>query len=214
MTTTDAVAEARARFEAAAEAHLTGPLVDGVRLQRVDAAAWARAHEGLWAQASERTHGLDLGALATDDERRAIAGLDAVLADELEHRVVLRAGDDVIGAYWGRQESFGRYYMVFTVVHPAWQRRGVYRALLARVMAAAAASGFREVYSRHRADNNAILVPKLKLGFAIAAMEVSPRFGLLVHLRHYPAAGLRQLAEHRVDGSHAAALRDRGLPVP
>jgi L-amino acid N-acyltransferase YncA len=206
--------EARARFEAVARAQLSGELVAGVRMELVDAAAWADAHAGLWEQASERSHGIDVGALASEEERAAVAGLDALLAGELEHRVVLRAGDDVVGAYWGRQESFGRYHMVFSVVHPAWQRRGLYRALLARVMAATAASGFREVYSRHRADNNAVIIPKLAAGFAISGFEIAPRYGLLVHLRWYPSDAMRLAFQYRVDGSHAAALRALGCNLP
>ena len=38
-------------------------------------------------------------------------------------------------------------------------------------------------------------------------------FGVLVHLRYFPGEGMRQVAEHRVDGRHAAALRARGLPI-
>lgn len=190
---------------------LSGELIEGIRLEPVGREAWQHAHAHLWDAANDRAPVLDVGRLATDEERQAVADLDAVLGAELEHRVLLRAGDDVVGAYWGQQQSYGRYYMVHSVVHPAWQRRGVYRALLARVMAAAAESGFREVYSRHRADNNAVLVPKLKAGFTIAAFEIVPRYGLLVHLRWYPSDAVRMGYEYRVDGAHADELRRRGL---
>jgi ribosomal protein S18 acetylase RimI-like enzyme len=205
---------ARARFEAAEERHLRGELVPGVQLVGVDAETWSLRHQDLWERANERAPVVDLARLASEEERRAMAGLDAVLAGGLEHRLLLMDGPDVVGAYWGQQQTFGRYYMVNSVVHPGWQRRGIYRALLARVMAAAAASGFREVYSRHRADNNAVIVPKLQAGFAIAGFEIAPRYGLLVHLRWYPGEGMRQAFEYRVDGAHAAALRARGCNLP
>ena len=214
MAHTPSAYAARVRFDAATATYLTGALTDDVTLEPVDRETWERHNQALWDGADDRHPAYDLRAVMTDDEQAAGMDLEALLPPTLTHRLLLRAGDKVIGAYWGHQESWQRYYMIYSVVRRDWQGRGVYTRLLRRVVAAATAAGFREIYSRHRADNNAILVPKLKLGFAIAAMEVSPRFGLLVHLRHYPAAGLRQLAEHRVDGSHAAALRDRGLPVP
>jgi hypothetical protein len=125
------------------------------------------------------------------------------------------AGDQVIGAYWGQQETWQRYYMVYSVVAPRLAGpRPLQGAAPRGCSQAATEAGFREIYSRHRADNNAILVPKLKAGFTIAAMEVAPRFGLLVHLRYYTGLGMRLLAEHRVDGAHAPALRERGLPIP
>lgn len=204
---------ARARFAAATDAHLSGPLIDGVTLASVETAEWDRHNQALWDGASDRAPAFDLRLAMTEDERAAAAALDATWASPMAHRILLRAGDEVIGAYWGMQDTWQRYYMVYSVIARAWQGRGLYRALLTRVMAAATAAGFREIYSRHRADNNAILVPKLKAGFTIAALEMAPRFGLLVHLRYYPSEGLRQVAEHRVDGSHAAALRARGLPI-
>lgn len=205
---------ARARFAAATVTHLTGTLVPGVELSEVATATWEQHNQGLWAGASDRAPAYDLRRVMTDEEQARGADLEALWPSPLSHRILLTAGEQVVGAYWGMQETWQRYYMVYSVVHRDWQGRGLYKALLARVVAAATDAGFREIYSRHGADNNAILVPKLKAGFTIAAMEVAPRFGLLVHLRYYPGHGMRLLASHRVDGGHAPALRERGLPIP
>jgi GNAT superfamily N-acetyltransferase len=202
---------ARARFEAATAAHLRGALTEEVTIEPVGAAEWGRHYEATWAEANARAPVLDVARLTSEDDRAAYADLDAVLGQELEHRLLLKAGDEVVGVYWGHQQAFGRYYMVSSAIHPRWQRRGLYRALLGRVLAAATASGFREIYSRHRADNNAVLVPKLQAGFAIAAFEITPRHGLLVHLRYYPGAGPRLAFEYRIDGAHADELRARGV---
>jgi GNAT superfamily N-acetyltransferase len=201
--------DAKARFEAATAAHLTGALTDEVRIEAVGKEEWHRASDGLWRE-TDQAAVLDVGKLVSDEERQAVADLDAMLGPELEHRLLLRAGDELVGAYWGHQQTFGRYYMISSVVRPSWQRRGLYRALLARVIAAATASGFREIYSRHRANNNPVLIPKLKAGFVIGAFEVVPRWGLLVHLRYYTSAGARMAYDHRIDGAHAAELRARG----
>jgi GNAT superfamily N-acetyltransferase len=205
---------ARARFAAATAKHLTGALIPGVELGEVATATWEQHNQRLWDGASDRAPAYDLRRVMTDDERARGADLEALWPAPLAHRILVSAGDEVIGAYWGMQETWQRYYMVYSVIHRDWQGRGLYKALLSRVMQAATDAGFREIYSRHRADNNAILVPKLKAGFTIAAMEVTPRFGLLVHLRYYTGLGMRLLAEHRVDGAHAPALRERGLPIP
>lgn len=213
MAHTPSADAGRARFAAATDAHLTGALCDGVTLEAVDAATWEQHNQRLWDGASDRVPALDVRTAMTDDERAYAADLEAALVPTLSHRILLRAGDEIIGAYWGQQETSFRYYMIYSVVHRAWQGRGVYKALLARVVAAATASGFREIYSRHRADNNAILVPKLRAGFAISSFELTPRFGLLVHLRYYPSEGLRALFQHRVDGSNAGLLRERGVRI-
>ena len=209
MTNVGSADEARARFARATAEHLGGELVPGVTIEQAAVDEWQRWSTALW-DAAHRRPLIDVGRLQTAEERQAMADLDAVFGAELEHRLLLRAGDEVIGAYWGQQQAWARYYMVSSVVHPAWQGRGLYRALLARVMATAAASGFREIYSRHRADNNAVLVPKLKAGFTIGAFEIVPRWGLLVHLRYYPSEAVRMAYQHRVDGSHVDELRARG----
>ena len=100
------------------------------------------------------------------------------------------------------------------MIHPAWRGRGLYRALLPRVVAAARDAGFREVVSRHRADNNPILVPKLRAGFVISGFDVSPRWGLLVHLRRYLVEELALMHAYRVDGAEREALVARGVKVP
>ena len=45
--------------------------------------------------------------------------------------------------------------------------------------------GFQIVFSRHTTTNNSIIIPKLKAGFIITALEVSDRFGTLVHLSYF-----------------------------
>jgi hypothetical protein len=58
-----------------------------------------------------------------------------------------------------------------------------------------------------------VLVPKLRAGWAIAAFEVTLRYGLLVHLRRYLHDGFARAFGYRVDGSQAAALRAAGAPI-
>ena len=204
--------DARGRFAAATTHHLTAPLMDSITLHHGDASWWHAAIDPIW-KSSQPRPGYDLQPLLSREEKERIASLDAILVGRLEHRILFKSGDEVVGGYWGTQDTDARYCMVVSVLREDWRRRGLYSALLPRVVEVAAASGFREIYSRHRADNNAILVPKLRAGFVIAGVEVAPRWGLTLHLRRYLIEAVQLVHEHRVDGAHAAELRSRGLPL-
>ncbi len=200
--------DARARFAAATQTHLTLPLGDGVTIRHVTLAEVMEVGDRLWA-GDPRPHGR-VDVFWSDEHKARAADLAAVMGEPMQHRLVFEHRGEAVGSYWGSQETIGRYYMVNTVFAPAFQGRGLYRALLPRVVAAVADAGFAELYSRHRADNNAILVPKLKAGFVIAAFEITPKFGLLVHLRRYLVDGVDRLHGHRVDGAFGVELRARG----
>jgi GNAT superfamily N-acetyltransferase len=206
-------ADARTRFTTATAAHLAAPLAPGVAIRHVGEAEWHTAVDPMWAGTLDRP-GLELGALFSPEQSAGFRDLDAIVGDRLQHRMLFDVDGATVGGYWGQQETFGRYYMTVSVFHPSWRGRGLYTSLLSRVTAAVADAGFREMYSRHRADNNAILVPKLRAGWVIAAFEVAPRWGLTVHLRKYLVDALTLVHEHRVDGARVAELRDRGLKLP
>ncbi len=205
--------DARARFDAATLEHLVAPLAEGVEIHHADAETWHVAADPVRLEADDRP-GVSPGVLAPAEQRARGADLDAVLGTPLAHRLLFVARGEVIGAYWGIQEPYSRYYMVSTVFRRAWQGRGLYTGFLPRVVAAAEAAGFAEVWSRHRADNNAVLVPKLRAGFTITGFEVSPRWGILVHLRRYLREGLGRVHRYRIDGTGAAELRTDGLALP
>jgi GNAT superfamily N-acetyltransferase len=200
----------RARFDAAVAAHLTAPLAGGITLRHVTGPEIVAINERLWGEAARAPFGA-LDRMYTEEQRAHVADLGAVLGKPLAHRVVLLDGEDVIGGYLGQQSVLGRYHMVSSVVAPAYQGRGIYRELLARVVAAVRDSGFTEIHSWHRADNNAVIVPKLRAGFLIMGFEVTTRFGVLVQLRRYLVEDVELLHRYRVDGSFAEQLRSRGL---
>jgi len=199
----------RARFAAATEAHLTAPLADGVILRHVDHDELTRQLDELWRDGPRP--GARLERVISDDERARSGDLNAVLGTPLSHRILLEASGAVIGAYWGAQEDAGRYYMVNSIVRQDHRGHGLYARLLARVVLAARDAGFHVIYSRHRATNNAVLVPKLRAGFLIAGFEVAPRHGVLVHLRKYLQDGAARAFEYRIDGAHGEALRASGF---
>jgi len=200
---------ARARFAAAVEAHLSAPLPGGVELRHVEAAELSAVTDRMWKEAARPVGRLD--ALYSEVQRAQMADLGAVLGKPLAHRILLVEHGEVIGAYWGQQAPLGRYLMVSTIIRPDRHGRGLYRALLPRIVEAVRDAGFTEIHSWHRADNNAVLVPKLKAGFVIMGFEVTPRFGVLVQLRRYLAENVELLNRHRIDGAFAEQLRALGV---
>jgi len=201
--------DARARFAVGIAQHLTAPLAAGVTLRHVTRNEVRAAAESLFRADARPAARLD--ALYSVEQGAQLADLAAVQSEPLMHCIMIEREGELIGAYWGQQHPGGRYYMINSVFRPDVRRKGLYRALLPRVVAAAAAAGFSEVYSRHRVDNNAVLVPKLEAGFVICGFEIEPRFGLLVHLRRYLIEGLDHAFHYRIDGTYAAELRDKNV---
>lgn len=105
--------------------------------------------------------------------------------------------EEFVGWHFGIQQSGEKFYMQNSAVATEHRRKGLYRALLNEVLARAKAKGFQVIYSRHMAMNNAVIIPKLKAGFVITAMELSDVFGLLVHLSFYTNPLRRKVLEFR-----------------
>ena len=52
---------------------------------------------------------------------------------------------------------------------------------------------FQRIFSRHVPSNNAVIIPKLRLGFMVSAFEYSEVYGPLVHLTYLVGAKRRDL---------------------
>lgn len=90
-----------------------------------------------------------------------------------------------VGWSWGFQESPYKFYMCNSAIFPEHRRKGLYTELIKEMLKRIKSLGFQEVYSRHTAGNNAVIIPKLKAGFSISSMEISDLFGTLIHLTYY-----------------------------
>ncbi|MEZ0393373.1 MAG: hypothetical protein ACAH59_14230, partial [Pseudobdellovibrionaceae bacterium] len=77
------------------------------------------------------------------------------------------------------------------------RRKGLYTALMHEVLKRVQNLGFQIVLSRHTTTNNSIIIPKLKAGFVISAIEVSERFGTLVHLSYFFNQTRKKIMEFR-----------------
>jgi ribosomal protein S18 acetylase RimI-like enzyme len=86
----------------------------------------------------------------------------------------------LVGWSVGRFHKEGTFTIDNSAVLPPYRRRGLYTIMAREMIRAVSDTGAQVIHSLHRADNNPILIAKLKLGFVIAGMQFSEEFGLLV----------------------------------
>jgi len=120
----------------------------------------------------------------TDDERQLIR--ERRVATPQMHRFQWRImhGEDIVGWTFCFQTDHETLYMCNTAIDPQHRRKGLYAALLRVVMQHAKDLGYQVITSKHKAWNNAVIIPKLKEGFIVSGVNVSERFGLMVHLTY------------------------------
>jgi hypothetical protein len=129
--------------------------------------------------------GFDVQQALSVEEQTATARLGERLGTPFRLNVGIYHNQEFIGWSFGRQESAEKYYMVNTAILPQHQGKGIYSALLPRILGVLQSEGFQIVYSRHVATHNQVLVPKLKAGFVITGIELSDVFGVVVHLSYF-----------------------------
>ena len=91
-------------------------------------------------------------------------------------------GDTLIGWTFASPEGTSLLYMVNSGVAPAERQKGIYSELARMVIEHARLRGYVAILSRHAANNNAVIVAKLKLGFFVSGFEYSEVYGPLVRL--------------------------------
>lgn len=106
--------------------------------------------------------------------------------------------DEIIGWSFGVQRSHEDLYMVNSAVFESYRRKGIYTQILAAALEKCKEMGFLHIYSKHRFHNSHILIPKLKMGFIISGMEVSPAFGSLVQLSYYTNDAVKNVFLNRL----------------
>lgn len=120
----------------------------------------------------------------SDEEKENLKTLGKNMGAPLIIRLGLFHGEEFVGWTFGDQQSGDTYYMRNSAIVESHRRKGLYTALLTTKLDLLKERGFQKIYSRHNATNNAVIIPKLKVGFTIAAMEVDDMFGTLVHLTY------------------------------
>jgi GNAT superfamily N-acetyltransferase len=121
---------------------------------------------------------------------------------EVPHSPMVRFGayidGQLVGWSCGWLERGNCFYMANSGVTPQHQRKGIYSALLAAVLAHAREQGAHVVRSRHSVLNNRVIVCKLKRGFHIAGLSCTDQMGSLVELVHHISEPRFQLFRTRV----------------
>ena len=92
--------------------------------------------------------------------------------------------DDVLVGWTSARAEGAQLHMVNSGVAPTARRQGVYSRLVRMVLDHAMAQGHVSVRSRHAANNNAVIIAKLKQGFFVSGFEYSEVYGPLVRLTH------------------------------
>lgn len=134
----------------------------------------------------------------SESERIKLKSLRTNLGEPFVLRLGVFYHDQFVGWHFGRQDSFTSFYMQNTGILPEHRRKGLYTHLVKKVLELASEMGFQSIWSRHNATNNAVIIPKLKQGFVITALEVSDIFGILIHLNYFPKEIRRKMMDYRV----------------
>jgi ribosomal protein S18 acetylase RimI-like enzyme len=130
---------------------------------------------------------------------------DRVAVDEDGLRVGAFRGNSIVGWTYARREGVNHLHMINSGVAHAERRKGIYSKLVEMTIEHARACGCISILSRHTANNNAVIVAKLKLGFFVSGFEYSEVYGPLVRLTFLLGEGRRSL--HR---ARSAPIRRMG----
>jgi ribosomal protein S18 acetylase RimI-like enzyme len=129
-------------------------------------------------------------------------------ADQDALRIGAFRGDSLVGWTLARSEGASHLYMINSGVASAERRQGVYSELVRLVIEQARSRGYAAILSRHAANNNAVLVAKLKLGFFVSGFEYSEVYGPLVRLTFLVGKLRRTLYQTRSTPIRRAKRRD------
>ncbi|MBI3259833.1 MAG: GNAT family N-acetyltransferase [Ignavibacteriae bacterium] len=121
----------------------------------------------------------------SESEKEAMKILSHNMGKPYRLNIAIFHGEQCIGWHYGWQENSEKFYMCNTAIFPEYRKQGVYSALLPHILSIIKKQGFQILYSRHHSTNNAVIIPKLRIGFVISGFEISDRFGTLVHLSYY-----------------------------
>ena len=140
---------------------------------------------------------MDMRLVLSDQEREQVQNLHKNLSQGVNLNLCIFKGQEFCGWFTGDQYGSETFYMRNSAILPEHRRLGLYTALMNEVLARVKALGFQNIFSRHTTTNNSIIIPKLKAGFTITAIEVSDRFGTLVHLTYFFNETRKQIMEFR-----------------
>lgn len=93
-------------------------------------------------------------------------------------------GTTLVGWSQGYRQGRREFHMLNSGVASGHRRSGVYTAMVQALLAHAREEGYQRVTSRHTAENTAVLIAKLRLGFRVSGFQYSEVYGPLVQLTY------------------------------
>jgi GNAT superfamily N-acetyltransferase len=94
-------------------------------------------------------------------------------------------GDRQVALFSGGQRDDTTWLMTHAQVHPDERGKGIYSAIVRLIIDYTAELGFQQIVSSHSPSNNAVIVPKLRAGFLISAVEVDAAHGTSIILTYF-----------------------------
>lgn len=106
------------------------------------------------------------------------------LAEQIhaEYFVFYTTANEPVGFSMGKVVSGQTFFMEWSGLLPAYQRRGLYSRFLEVLIPFLQDLGIDRVTSNHMGNNRPVLIAKLKAGFIITGMTLDERHGMLVWL--------------------------------
>jgi GNAT superfamily N-acetyltransferase len=133
----------------------------------------------------------------SDDQKALKSSLHGNLKSRLEINLGVFHKGKMVAWSCGYQESADTFYMMNSAVLPEHRRLGLYTILGKEIVDQALRAGFLRIYSNHIVSNNPILIAKLKLGFVLVGMELSPSMGLFARLAYFATDLQRKAIDFR-----------------
>lgn len=132
------------------------------------------------------------------EEKHKLNLLKQRMGDLYELRLALFSPEDeFVGFSFGFQEGEETFYMAASGLLPAHRGKGLYTEMVKYLIAKTTEMGFQKIYGTHCATNNAVLIPKLKLGFIFSKVELSDMFGTILHLQYFTNPLRRKVMDYR-----------------
>ena len=134
--------------------------------------------------AAEAFSDYETSELLTDvlNAEAAVRSKSLTAANDGALRIGAFRGDSLVGWTLARSQGEGHIHMINSGVAPAHRDQGVYSKLVELVIEHSRSHGYVDIQSRHAANNNAVIVAKLKQGFFVSGFEYSEVYGPLVRL--------------------------------
>lgn len=113
-------------------------------------------------------------------------------------RIFVYENNQIIGWCHGFQIENDTFYMTNSAINEPFRNKGIYSQLLKQVIEILREKGFQKITSRHKSNNNQVIIPKLKAGFVISSFEISEIFGILIQLTYFFNTTTKKVFDFRI----------------